>query len=266
MHKKHRTHPTITLLVPLAVSVPLFIVMSMTIRQAVTTYPELAMQSFQWIKHMGEPDPQWILPMVAGMLGFANAEMSDKKFAVRQELADASKAKGVDVDDASSAPVGSASTTAGLGAASSLSSATGPKPTPPYVQKRRLSSTPVVPDKPKSGPKQFGQRRVNRPVIHAQIPSRGPAPPAKVAVRMRAMPTEADMVEEKTWVAKLVPQNRGWVHKMLTYTMRGASLLVTVVGLQVPAVSSGRGGRRRMEWPGEGSCVPMKSAWAISGM
>lgn len=261
MHKEHKTHPLITLLVPLGVSLPLFIVMSMTIRQAVTHHPELASQSFAWITAMGEPDPKWILPLVAGLLGFSNAEHSDRKFEVRRELAEASGAElsaAAVAESAAPAPPSSAMVSPSSvkapyqpsGPATKVPSPARPPPksaTAPYLQNRKLSTTAVVAnEKPKArneGPRQFGHRIVRGPKVSAQIPGAPGRRPATVTMQPKPIsrpgsnPTEKDMVDEQTWLGKMVPQNRQWVHKAITYTLRGASFLVIVVGLQMPAVS-----------------------------
>ncbi|BEJ18109.1 hypothetical protein CspHIS471_0703860 [Cutaneotrichosporon sp. HIS471] len=228
LHKKHSTHPTTTMLVPLAVSLPLFIVMSMTVRQAVTTYPELAAQSFAWIEHMGQPDKMWILPMVAGLLGFGNAEHATSRYEARKETA-----------EASSSPSSGPSSPPPPSPPSSSPASSPPPPvsaTPPWQSKTRKFSTTSVRDDQHSGPQHFGKRRVAaKPRAVAQIPG-APKPMLQpVKVKRVKGPQAADMVEETHWAAKLVPQNREWIQKALTMTLRGASFLVIVVGLQMPA-------------------------------
>ncbi|KLT42049.1 hypothetical protein CC85DRAFT_285814 [Cutaneotrichosporon oleaginosum] len=230
LHKKHGTHPTTTMLVPLAVSVPLFIVMSMTIRQAVTTYPELAAQSFLWVEHMGLPDKQWILPMVAGLLGFGNAENASVRYDARKEAAAAAEAP-------SSSPPSSTPPPSTPSSSPSTRPSPPPSTTPPWKQTRKFSTTPAQEDK-HTGPQHFGKRRVAaKPRAVAQIP--GAPKPTLQPMRATKVkgPKASDMVEETHWAARLLPQNREWVQKALTTTLRGASFLVIVVGLQMPAVS-----------------------------
>ncbi len=230
------------MLVPLAVSIPLFIVMSMTIRQAVTTYPELAAQSFAWVEHMGLPDQQWLLPMLAGLLGFGNAEHAGARMEARKEMAAATEAPPPPSSPSSpSAPPPS-------------SRPPTPSSTPPWKQTRKFSTTSVTENK-HTGPQHFGKRRVAaKPRAVAQIPG-APKPtpqPIKATKRVKG-PQASDMVEETHWAAKMVPQNREWIQKALTMTLRCASFLVIVVGLQMPAVSSSESGTLsdpQLAWPG----------------
>jgi hypothetical protein len=128
-----------------------------------------------------------------------------------------------------------------------------PSSTPPWKQTRKFSTTSASEEK-HTGPQHFGKRRVAaKPRAVAQIPGapKPAAQPIKVTKRVKG-PQASDMVEETHWAAKMVPQNREWIQKALTITLRGASFLVIVVGLQMPAVSSseGRGHRVKRRWRG----------------
>lgn len=98
--KAFQCHPTITALVPAAIHIPLFLILSFSIRQAVlapaaesapipaSDIPALASlgdfiapaspmasESLLWIPTLVEPDPTLYLPFALGLLAFSNAEI-----------------------------------------------------------------------------------------------------------------------------------------------------------------------------------------------
>ena len=78
LHKKHKTHPLITLSVPFLINVPILIIFSLTIRGALQIPGNaMALESLGWIPQLGEPDR--LLPALGGLLAMANAEIMVKK-------------------------------------------------------------------------------------------------------------------------------------------------------------------------------------------
>lgn len=99
--KAFRCHPFVTAAVPAAIHIPLFLVLSFSIRQAVlapgsdaaSTIPAsdipalaslgdyiapaspMASESLLWIPTLVEPDPTLYLPFALGLLAFSNAEI-----------------------------------------------------------------------------------------------------------------------------------------------------------------------------------------------
>ncbi|TXT08673.1 hypothetical protein VHUM_02801 [Vanrija humicola] len=86
LHKKHGTHPFITVLAPLAVHIPVLVITSMAIRHAMAVPDSaLAADSFLWIPKLIDPDPAYVLPLLGGLLAFGNAELSSQKRAAQDK-------------------------------------------------------------------------------------------------------------------------------------------------------------------------------------
>ncbi|RXK42457.1 hypothetical protein M231_00011 [Tremella mesenterica] len=80
LHKKYHTHPLPTLIGPLAVHIPLLILFSNTIRRALELpLSPMGSETFLWLSQLGQPDGSGILPVLGGMLAFANAEMASRR-------------------------------------------------------------------------------------------------------------------------------------------------------------------------------------------
>jgi len=90
--KEHRCHPVATILYPPLVHIPIFLVLSLTIRQAVntplpvidpsssisTTILPFAQESFAWLPNLYDTDPYLALPFAIGLMAFSNIEVMQR--------------------------------------------------------------------------------------------------------------------------------------------------------------------------------------------
>jgi hypothetical protein len=93
--KQHKCHPLATALVPPIIHIPIFLLLSLTIRQAsalatptpidLTTsldapvptseYAAFASEHTLWLTSLVDPDPQLVIPFAIGLMAFANVEV-----------------------------------------------------------------------------------------------------------------------------------------------------------------------------------------------
>ena len=68
------------MVLPLAVHIPLLITLSLVIRRAVDLPGSpLARESFLWLQQLGESDSTGALPILGGLMAFANAELAGRR-------------------------------------------------------------------------------------------------------------------------------------------------------------------------------------------
>jgi inner membrane protein COX18 len=80
LHKHFKTHPTITMIAPLAVHVPILITLSLTLRRALELPGStMASEGFLWITNLGVPDSVGVLPLLGALIALTNAETLGRK-------------------------------------------------------------------------------------------------------------------------------------------------------------------------------------------
>lgn len=86
LHKKHKTHPWVTMLAPAAVNIPLLLAASWGVRNALIQSPEIANSSGLWLQSFGEPDSTAILPIATALMAFTNVQLLERAQRIRKEL------------------------------------------------------------------------------------------------------------------------------------------------------------------------------------
>lgn len=210
LHRQHGTHPTITMLVPLMVNIPILISTSYAIRNALEVpNSPVAAEYVSWLSTtLGEPGPTLILPLLGGCLAFANAELAgwsrDRALNMMEEAEEKAREK--------------------LGDVSIPQPTTGPiKPIQAPTSKRQLSTSAVdlvaVPKR----------RSVPRP---------GGARPATPTPRAPASSPQDHMVEvggdPNAKAQKVV--NVSTASVILTYMLRGLAVIFIPVAMYLPTV------------------------------
>lgn len=94
--KKHNCHPLATALAPPLIHIPIFLLLSLTIRQAsalatpppldlsaaldapvpTSEYAAFASEHVLWLTSLVDPDPQLVIPFTIGLMAFANVEVT----------------------------------------------------------------------------------------------------------------------------------------------------------------------------------------------
>lgn len=258
LHKKYGTHPMKIILTPIAINLPLLIMVSMGIRHALSVPGSLmAAEQVAWlVDGLGQPDPLWILPFVGGITSFAAAEYSSTRR--NRERAEMDKAT-APPDEAALAEAekekaaAEVKTTAETTTPPPQAKAT-PKPQPP---RRKSLPTPAQPPwvtassskaKGTAGAADGSVRRLStsRALLAAVPPgyrraARGDAVDKRK--KQMAMPRPADMVEidEAEGGDKKGPsmQDRmGLIWQGFNAAARMFSIAFFGIGLMVPSVSS----------------------------
>ena len=149
LHKKHRTHPTITLLAPIAVNLPILVVFSLTIRHALDVPGSaMAIESLGWITRLMDGD--MLLAALGGGLGMVNAELVEGRRAALERQGEAAvveKARTPEPKPARREPSVATSRTLSKRSLSTSQpsgrSPTPPRRPPPQVEKAQSTTTPA---------------------------------------------------------------------------------------------------------------------------
>ncbi|KZO93761.1 hypothetical protein CALVIDRAFT_539670 [Calocera viscosa TUFC12733] len=78
LDKKHGTNPLVTTLVPPAMNMPLFFLISLMLRQAATAPTPLSSESFLTFETLASTDTSGIMPIAFGLITLANFEIMSK--------------------------------------------------------------------------------------------------------------------------------------------------------------------------------------------
>lgn len=276
LHAKHRTHPSLTLILPLAVHIPLLVLISMTIRHTLELPgSSMAAESFWWFDTLGQTDGKQILPILGGMLSFGNAELIGR----RNRRIESDLNGGVEVagegdgpsppdgdGQGRSAPTGTASSVPPLGghggattqirqfssssssfrsqSTSSPNSNPSQNPNPnlnPSLAQNQTSKLPLTP----APPRRPSQPKSTRPTP----PSPSPSPISSPNYRLRRKPsattggpppeTPAEHLTSMEPKPEISAEARkGELRGMLiTTAMRAGAVLFVPIASQIPAVS-----------------------------
>jgi len=134
LHKKHGTHPVLTMAVPFITNIPILLITSLAIRNAIQM-PDTALvgQSLLWIKDITEPDPHGAMGMIAGCMAFASSEIHNVRRRRFEKIAAEEAAPSVPAEvDALETPATAAAT---------------PTPTAPSAP-ARTAAKPKLPQRP----------------------------------------------------------------------------------------------------------------------
>ena len=194
---EHKCRPIFTLAVPPLAHLPVFISMTMALREAcrssveavaaasssgssaieaVATSPStgLALEAFQWCGSLAEADPLTVLPVAVGLAAMANVEVQARK---RETLADKSV---VDDDEAGQAPSQARASGAAAAAAPRLAPQRPAAVTPRIYQQRSTLSRSVSSGRSKQGVTLTGGDS-------SEQRASAIAPPSTAAIRSKAI-------------------------------------------------------------------------------